>query len=91
MTFKDELQQTTQNAIETSQEVWDTLFMNRCKDAAEKGRDYAVFGIYEEYKGEFFGEERLFDFAKRHNLIAEKNKIVFTGSTVTISWEKNES
>lgn len=90
MTFKEELIQTTQEA-ENKQEEWDTFFMNRCREAAKNRRNYAIFGIYEEHNGEFFGEERLIDFARRHNLIPEKNKIVLQGSTVVISWSKDES
>ena len=90
MTFKEELLQTTQEVVST-QSAWDELFMNRCKESAKRGQNYAIFGIYESYNGEFFGEERILDFAKRHNLIAEKNKIVLEGSTIVISWKENES
>ena len=86
MTVKEKLQQTTKEAKETSPKEWDEFLLDRCRKAAAKGKDYEIFGIWEYYKGEPIGEKRLFDFAKKHNFVLEKNKYVFEGSTVVISW-----
>ena len=85
MTVKEELQQTTKK--EVLPEEWDDFLLRRCEKASAKGRNYEIFGIWEYYKGEPFGEKRLFDFAKKHNFVPEKNKMILEGSTVVISWE----
>lgn len=71
MTVKEDLQQTTKKAKKALPKEYDEFLLDRCRKADTNGRDYEIFGIWEYYKGEPIGENRLFDFAEKHNFVPE--------------------